>query len=125
MAVTYTVKSADVMLTQTVTLPNWVDSGSASPQEQSAWNQGQQTLKAHELGHVDINRSQAEKLDKSLPGTSGTGIAPTTKTAATEAQKRVAGAIGGKVKTNVAETNRQQQQYDKRTDHGRKQEEQK
>jgi predicted secreted Zn-dependent protease len=44
------VKSADVILKQTITTPNWAEHDSASPQEQQGWDEGAATLQKHEEG---------------------------------------------------------------------------
>jgi RHS repeat-associated protein len=117
---TETLTSADVILNQTITLPKWVESGTASPEEQTNWNTEVGQLKGHELGHADINREQAQKLDKSLPGTSGTAAAPTSAQAYKAAGQQLTQKLNQKVRATGAETKTQHQQYDKRTDHGRK-----
>jgi predicted secreted Zn-dependent protease len=117
---TETVKSADVELNQTVTLPNWVERGQASTEEQTAWDNSMTGLKAHEQGHVEINREAAQKLDKSLPGTAGTGGAPTANEAYKKAGAQLTQKLNQKVRSTSAERNARQKQYDDRTDHGRK-----
>jgi predicted secreted Zn-dependent protease len=102
-------------------MPNWVESGQASPEDQAAWSTSMAGLKEHEQGHADINREQAQKLDTALPGTSATAGAPTSTEAYKKAGTQLTQKLNQKVKGNAAENSTRQQQYDKRTDHGRKQ----
>jgi RHS repeat-associated protein len=117
---TETVKSADVELNQTVTLPNWVERSQASQEDQSAWDSSVTGLRAHEQGHVDINREAAQKLDKSLPGTSGTGGAITSGEAYKKAGAQLTQRLNQKVRSTSTERDARQKQYDERTNHGRK-----
>jgi RHS repeat-associated protein len=116
-----TLKSADVELKQTITMPNWVDSNKASPEDQAAWTTSMAGLKEHEQGHADINREEAQKLNIALPGTTGVAVAPTSTEAYKKAGAQLTQKLNQKVKSNAAENSTRQQQYDKRTDHGRKQ----
>jgi RHS repeat-associated protein len=118
---TETVASADVILNQTIIMPNWVESSTASPEEQAGWKTEMGQLKEHELGHVDINREQAQKLDQSLPGTSATAVAPTSAQAYKKAAEQLTQKLNQKLKSNTAERQTHHQQYDERTFHGRKQ----
>jgi len=115
-----TLTSADVDLKQTIKLPSWAEESQASTEDQTAWDNAMTTLKNHELEHATINREQAHKLDASLPGTSGSGIAPTSVEAVKKANAQLTQKIRQKVKTNAAETATRQQQLDQSTDHGRK-----
>jgi predicted secreted Zn-dependent protease len=118
---TETLKSADVDLKQTITLPNWVESTHASPEEQASWNMEMSGLKTHEMGHAKINREEAEKLDKALPGTSATAGAPTSAEAYKKAGGQLTQKLNQTIKANDTENGSRQQDYDKRTDHGRNQ----
>src|SRR5713226_5570757 len=88
------VKSADVILQQTITTPTWAEHDSASPQEQQAWDQGAATLQKHEEGHAEINRQGAQKLDKEVPGTTGYGTGKTPG----DAQKNAVNQMNNNVK---------------------------
>ena len=79
------------------------------------------SLKKHENDHADINREQAGKLDKSLPGTSGYGIGNTPGEAVKSATKEMNKEIQDKANQINAETRKKQADYDAKTDHGRKQ----
>jgi RHS repeat-associated protein len=118
-----TVKSADVKLDQTITMPNWVDQNQASPEDQAAWNTEMSGLKEHEDGHVEINSQGAHELDKSLPGTKGVGGGSTAAQAHAAANKKLGAALSKKGKDEAAKTGQRQVDYDKKTDHGRKQHE--
>ena len=113
--------SADVKLDQTITLPEWSDRASATPEDQAAWDTGLAGLKQHEDQHATINRQQAEKLDKSLPGTRGLGQAPAPGDAQRKARADLSGRITGKVRRHDEETQRKQRRFDEETDHGRRQ----
>ncbi|MFN8007375.1 MAG: DUF922 domain-containing protein [Terriglobia bacterium] len=117
---TETIKSADVEIKQTVTLPNWVEQFQTSPEDQAAWNTAQAGLKAHEEGHVQINREAAQKLDKALPGMVGSGDAPTSVEAYKKAGKQLTQKMNQKVRSVSTERNTRQKTYDETTDHGRK-----
>ncbi len=90
---TLTLKSADVQLNQTVTLPNWVDADQASAEDQAAWKTEMDSLKEHENGHVEIDREEAQRLDKSLPGTKALGNGSTGAQAQAAANKKLGAAI--------------------------------
>ena len=117
------VKSADVKLDQTITLPSWAEQTKSSPEEQKAFTDAVSGLKEHEEGHAAINRQQAQKLDKSLPGTTGRGQGKTPQDALNKATKNMVQKENNKAQQNNAQTRTQQQEYDKKTDHGRKQHE--
>jgi RHS repeat-associated protein len=121
---TMTVKSADVKLDQTVTLPNWVEADKASPEDQAQWKTEIGDLKEHEDGHVKINSEGAHQLDKSLPGTKALGSGTTGTQAHAAASKKLSAAVTRKTKENVDQTNQQNVDYDKKTAHGLKQHEQ-
>jgi predicted secreted Zn-dependent protease len=118
-----TVKSADVNLTQTTTMPNWVEQNQASPEDQAAWNNEMSSLKEHEDGHGDINRQGAHELDKSLPGTKGVGGGSTAAQAHTAANKKLSAAIKQKETANQQNTQKRNADYDQKTQHGLKQHE--
>ncbi|MCX6624636.1 MAG: DUF922 domain-containing protein, partial [Acidobacteria bacterium] len=113
--------SADVKLDQTITLPEWTDRGSATPDEQAAWDRGLNTLKQHEDSHADINRQQADKLDKTLPGTTWFGNAPGVQGAVQKARTDLTTKVQQKQQRNVDETRKRQRKFDDDTDHGRRQ----
>lgn len=115
------VVSADIKLDQTITMPEWNDHASATPEEQAAWDAGVAGLKQHEEQHATINRQQAEKLDKGLPGTRGFGQAPAPGDAQRKARADLSGKLSGKVRRNDEETKRKQRRLDEETDHGRRQ----
>ena len=118
-----TVKSADVKLDQTITMPNWVKENRAGPEDQATWKTAMSELKEHEDGHVEINRQGAHELDKSLPGTKGVGGGSTAAQAHAAANKKLGAALSKKNKDEAARTAQRQVDYDKKTDHGRKQHE--
>ncbi len=117
---TETLVSADVQLNQTITMPNWVEKSQAAEGDQTSWNNSMTSLDNHEKEHVQIYREQAQKLDRSLPGTAGTGGAPTSTEAYKKAGAQLTKKPNQKVRANAAETKTRQQQHDTRTDHGRK-----
>jgi len=113
--------SADVKLDQTITLPEWSDRASATPVEQAAWDAGLAGLRQHEEQHATINRQQAEKLDKSLPGTRGSGQASAPADAQRKARSDLSSKVQQKQQRNLEETRRRQRKLDDDTDHGRSQ----
>ncbi|MEW5980611.1 MAG: DUF922 domain-containing protein, partial [Acidobacteriota bacterium] len=113
--------SADVKLDQTITLPEWSDRAAASPEEQAAWDVGLGGLKEHEEQHATINRQQAEKLDRALPGTRGFGQAPAPVDAQRKARSELSSKVRQKQQRNIEETRKRQRKLDDDTDHGRRQ----
>ncbi len=113
--------SADVKLDQTITLPEWSGRANATPEEQAAWDAGLTGLKQHEDQHATINRTQAEKLDKSLPGTRGSGQAPASGDAQRKARSDFASKVQQKQQRVLDETRKRQRKLDDDTDHGRRQ----
>src|SRR5579864_3611914 len=119
---TLTLKSADVQLNQTVTLPNWVDADQASAEDQAAWKTEMDSLKDHENGHVEIDREEAQRLDKSLPGTKALGNGSTGAQAQAAANKKLGAAIQKKADNTKQQLIQRNADYDQQTDHGRHQE---
>ena len=118
--VTDTLTSADVNLSVTTTLPTWDGYSGASGAEQKQWDQLAGGLSEHENGHKTIAEQGANALDKSLPGTKSTA----TGSNLPDAQKNADTALGQKVEQKhqdaVNTTQNNQNDYDKRTDHGAK-----
>ncbi len=71
------VKAADVILTTTINMPVWAEKDSASPEDRKTWDDAMVGLEAHERAHAAVDLKVAEELDRSLPGTRGTGQAGT------------------------------------------------
>jgi RHS repeat-associated protein len=115
------VKSADVILKQTITMPTWAERDSASPGEQQAWDQGVAKLQKHEEGHAEINRQSAQQLDKQIPGTTGYGTGKTPGEAQQKANNQMNNKVRKELQQNVNQTKNKQREYDKKTDHGRNQ----
>jgi RHS repeat-associated protein len=115
------VKSADVKLDQTITLPSWQEQGSAPAEEQKIFAGQVSSLKEHEDGHAEINRQQAQKLDKSLPGTRGTGQGKTPQEALNKATRNMSQKEKNKAQQVNRETADKQKEYDRKSGHGRKQ----
>ena len=112
--------SADVKLAQTITLPSWQEQSSASPQEQKTFTDQVSSLNEHEEGHAEINRQQAQKLDRSLRGTekrTGKDFSG----GSYKAIKNMAKKESNKAQRVNKETAERQKEYDEKTDHGRKQ----
>jgi predicted secreted Zn-dependent protease len=106
--------STDVILGLTVETPTWAERDQASPSEQAAWDEGLNNLKDHEQEHVKDFRTAASDLDKSLPGTKGTGDG-------TDGAKSDAfGAANKKLDTAVSDEHKKTADLDTRTDHGQK-----
>jgi RHS repeat-associated protein len=115
------IKSADVILVQTITLPKWDGYDKASKEEKLEWDSNLATLKEHEEGHAQINREEANKLDKSLPGTTGYGTGKTPQQALNAAYSQMGQQGQKKLNNSQKNTKQRNQDYDKATDHGRKQ----
>jgi RHS repeat-associated protein len=108
---------ADVKLDQTVELPKWT---SSNPTEQAAFDHVVDILQKHEDEHVDINHQEADKLDKSLPGTTGTGEGQTGQEAAQNAYNDMFGKASQKQHDAKAEADKKNEDLDKKTNHGTK-----
>jgi RHS repeat-associated protein len=115
------VKSADVILQQTITTPTWAEHDSASSEEQQAWDQEAATLQKHEEGHAEINRQGAQTLDKQIPGTTGYGTGKTPGEAQKNATNQMNNTVKKDIQQNQNQTAQKQREYDQKTDHGRKQ----
>ena len=116
--VTRTITSDTVTLTNTVQLPQWTG---GSPGEQATFDKAIGQLKTHEDSHVSDNRGAADVLDKSLPGTTGTGTAPTTPAADAAAKANLSSNVGVKNGAAAADMANRGAARDAATDHGKKQ----
>ena len=116
--VTRTITSDTVTLTNTVQLPQWTG---GTPEQQAAFDKGVGQLKTHEDSHVADNRAAADTLDKSLPGTKGTGTAPTTPAADAAAKADLKTNVGAKNAGAAADMANRGAARDAATDHGKKQ----
>ena len=112
-----TLTKADVKLDQTVELPAW---HSSNPSEQVAFDASAAKLEKHELEHVEINREEADKLDKSLPGTTGTATGSTGQEAAQNAYNDMHKDVQQKSDDAQNSADRRNQELDKKTSHGTK-----
>ena len=116
--VTDTLTSADVNLSVTITLPTWDGYSSASPAEQKQWDSLAGGLKEHEDGHKTIAEQGAAALDKSLPGTTGTGTGNSLPGAQKSADAALGQQVSDKHQDAVTTTQKNQDSYDSRTNHG-------
>lgn len=70
--VTATLRNIIIEANTTVTMPTWDGYAGASAEDQAAWDAFVKQLDAHEDGHVEINKQEAEKLkteiEAVLPG---------------------------------------------------------
>jgi RHS repeat-associated protein len=108
---------ADVKLDQTVELPKWQ---SSNPAEQAAFDHVVDVLQKHEDEHVQINRDEADKLDKSLPGTTGTGEGQSGQEAAQNAYNDMFGKASQKQHDAKADADTKNEDLDKKTNRGTK-----
>jgi RHS repeat-associated protein len=108
---------ADVKLDQTVELPKWQ---SSNPAEQAKFDEVVGILQKHEDEHVQINHDEADKLDKSLPGTTGTGEGQTGQEAAQNAYNDMFGKASQKQHDAKADADKKNEDLDKKTNHGTK-----
>lgn len=104
------VDSVNAVFDARVRLPRWVDRRAAPEAEQQAWEAWYPTLRRHEDGHVRIGRDAAAHLERAVWDTPGSASCAEV-TARAKARAQAA----------LADLQRQQQDYDLRTDHGRKQ----
>ncbi len=116
--VTDTVKSTDVNLSVTTTLVTWDGYKDASPEEQKQWDSFAGDLQDHENGHKEIAEKAAGDLDKSLPGTTATGSGKNLTDARKDADSKLSGKIEDKHQQTVQDTQKKQDAYDKKTEHG-------
>jgi RHS repeat-associated protein len=108
---------ADVKLDQTVELPQW---HSSNPAEQAKFDQVIDKLADHEDQHVEINHEEAVKLDKSLPGTTGTGQGMTVQEAAQNADDNMSNQVKEKSQRAGDAARQRDADLDKKTAHGTK-----
>jgi predicted secreted Zn-dependent protease len=118
--VTDTVTSADVNLSVTTTLPKWSGYSGASADEQKQWDQLSGGLSDHEDGHKTIAEKATDALDKALPGTTATGTGTSAKNARANADDSLQQNLQQKQQQAVSDAQKEQDDYDKRTDHGTK-----
>ncbi len=114
---TVTLTKADVKLEQTVELPQWK---SDNPAEQSKFDAAVDKLEKHEIEHEQINREEADKLDSSLPGTTGTGEGKTGQEAAQGAYNDMHTNAQKKADDAQNSADQRNQNLDKKTNHGTK-----
>lgn len=119
--ITVTVTGADVILRTSITMPLWLEESKASKEDQDWWAQAMRGLLEHECGHATISREQATKLHQVLRGTASSAVAPTQTKAIREAEKKLASEVRAKINRISQETAERQKEYDKKTDHGRRQ----
>ncbi|MEO6805332.1 MAG: RHS repeat-associated core domain-containing protein, partial [Edaphobacter sp.] len=116
--VTLTAPSDDKItttLSQTVQLPSWK---SSDPAQQAAFDKSTAQLKAHEDTHVADNKAVAEKLDKSIPGTSASATSKNPRNAVNAASTKLTAKVGDKVQAAVADSEQRAKVLDDRTHHG-------
>jgi RHS repeat-associated protein len=116
--VTLTAPSDDKItttLSQTVQLPSWK---SSDPAQQAAFDKSTAQLKGHEDQHVADNKAVAEKLDKSIPGTSASATSKNPQAAVNAASTKLTTKVGNKVNNAVADSNARAKVLDDKTNHG-------
>jgi len=117
--VTLTAPSDDKItttLSQTVQLPSWK---SSDPAQQAAFDKSTAGLKAHEDSHVADNKGVAEKLDKSIPGTSASATSKNPQNAVNAASTKLTAKVGDKVQAAVADSTQRAKVLDDKTNHGK------
>jgi Bacterial protein of unknown function (DUF922) len=72
---TYTLTADDpptvsVTVNTRITMPRWVEYGSASQPEKDEWDRFIAALEAHEQGHIDIVKQQLSGIDEQMAGPS-------------------------------------------------------
>jgi len=116
--VTATAPSDDKITTtvsQTIQLPSWK---SSDPVQQAAFDKSTGQLKQHEEIHAADNLKVADKLDKSIPGTSASATNPVPQTAATAAAAKLTTKLGDKVNGAYADATQRAKTLDDKTHHG-------
>lgn len=104
------IESVNAEFDARIRLPRWTNRRAAPAGEQQAWDAWFPLLRRHEEGHVRIGRDGAARVERVVWDTpAGGSCAELTARA-----KARADAV-------VADMRRQQRDYDRRTDHGRKQ----
>lgn len=84
--ITATLSDITIEANTKVTMPTWDGYATASPKEQSVWDNFVKQLGAHEDGHVDINKQEAEKLKAEIES-----VLPTSNSFSTVAKSTAAG----------------------------------
>lgn len=120
--VTLRLQKVEVTTTITIDIPKWADEAKATESEQKAWDAGQAGLNKHEDGHKDIDIAAAQDIGDSAaetPPATARGKTPA------EAEAKAKGALiadaDSRVKAASDRRNKKNEDYDKETDHGRKQ----
>jgi RHS repeat-associated protein len=119
--VTLTAPSDDKItttLSQTIQLPEWK---SSDPAEQAKFDSAAAQLKKHEDTHAADNRTVAESLDKSIPGTSATATSKNSQNAVNAASTKLNTKVGDKIETAKSDSAQKAKVLDGRTNHGRNQ----
>jgi predicted secreted Zn-dependent protease len=102
------VDAVTVTLDAVVRLPRWVDRDAAPAEAQQAWDRMLARLTDHEQGHVQIGQSSADAVERAVRETEpGASCA------------EVTGRAKGRADAVLALLQRQQDDYDARTNHGR------
>ena len=91
------------------TLPRWTPPADVSPEVKVQWTRFFVALAQHEAGHARIGRAAAVKVDETIRQV---GVQPDCDT--------VQRLINERAESVLAEHRRQDEEYDRRTDHGRK-----
>jgi predicted secreted Zn-dependent protease len=104
------VDSANAVFDARVRLPRWANRRAAPEEQQRAWDAWFPTLQRHEEGHVRIGRDAAARVERVLWDTPASASCPDVIARAKERAQAV-----------LVDLRNQQEDYDLRTDHGRKQ----
>jgi len=104
------IDSVNAMFDAKVRLPRWTDRAAAPEASRQAWDAWFPTLRRHEDGHVQIGHEAAARVERVVWDTPP---APVCADVIARARKRAAAVL--------VDLRRQQEDYDLRTDHGRKQ----
>ena len=62
------VDSFPVTCPYAITMPNWTDKSSASPEAQAEWDRWYAALEKHERGHIDATSWMFDNMDESMIG---------------------------------------------------------
>ena len=62
------IDSFPVTCPYTITMPNWVDKASASPEAQAEWDRWYEALEKHERGHIEATAWIFDNMDDTMLG---------------------------------------------------------
>jgi len=113
-----TAANVTVTVSVNISLPNWVEYKNATGSEQKAWDAIVSKLRAHEEGHVAIDRVGVGEIKSAIQGTSANGSGQSAKQALTRAGANLGSSVQSKFNAALAAIGRRNDAYDLSTNHG-------